>query len=167
MSTKRAARSSLERGTWPERPSNSQSPRDALLCRIPTASPFGNSSRVNGGHYGVIPVGEAVAIALSGGGFALCDSRDAELLAAFHWTARKAKSSYYGVARRSMNPGRVFDNRGIHMHRLIMGVGLHDLRIVHHKNGNGLDNRRCNLRLISRRDHVLLHNAIRMCTGAA
>lgn len=35
----------------------------------------------------------------------------------------------------------------IHMHRLILGLDSRDTRLCDHKNGNGLDNRRANLRI--------------------
>lgn len=79
----------------------------------------------------------------------LIDEEDAELLAAFPWriihtTPRKA----YVMA--------AFGGSTLYLHRMIMGVK--DKRFVDHINGNGLDNRRKNLRLCTREQNG--HNSI-------
>jgi len=72
-------------------------------------------------------------ITLNNGMKALVDKEDFSALSRHHWTALKSRRTYYAV-------------RGdVRMHRQIMNAlpGI----LVDHINGNGLDNRRVNLRL--------------------
>jgi hypothetical protein len=80
-------------------------------------------------------------IRLTEGKFALVDQQDFYWLNNFDWVAKRAKKSFYAVR---------FDNcakglKIISMHREIMNPpkGL----VVDHRNNNGLDNRRPNLRV--------------------
>jgi len=83
----------------------------------------------------------------------LVDDQDARLAA---WTWRVT------------NDGHVYRNfswwdrrlkvkrcRRIYLHRLIMGLKPHHRRCVDHLNNNGLDNRRCNLQVVTRRINTL------------
>jgi hypothetical protein len=79
------------------------------------------------------------SISLTQGQFAIVDNDDYEWLSKFKWYADRNRSSYY--ARRNKN------GKYIKMCRLIMGLKYGDKRMVDHINGNGLDNRRCNLRI--------------------
>lgn len=75
-----------------------------------------------------------VVIQLGSCGVAIIDEADAELVLADRWTiARRWRSLY---AMRQYRPGQTS-----YMHTLITGFGRTD-----HINGNGLDNRRVNLR---------------------
>ena len=47
------------------------------------------------------------------------------------------------------------------MHRIVL-EGLDKNDIVHHKNENKLDNRKNNLVKMSRREHTLLHDNLRI-----
>lgn len=80
-------------------------------------------------------------IPLTKGKFALVDEADAELIHAYAWHAVEAQQgSWYSrgsVPTGLPKPAR----RGIYMHQLITGLLGAD-----HVNGNGLDNRRVNLR---------------------
>jgi hypothetical protein len=42
---------------------------------------------------------------------------------------------------------------GSYLHREVLGLLAGDARQVDHKNGDGLDNRRCNLRIVSHREN--------------
>lgn len=80
-------------------------------------------------------------IKLTQGKYALVDDADYVFLNQYRWHASKERHRYYAV--RGMprsNPKR----RVIRMHRVILGVPK-DVE-VDHINGNGLDNRRENLR---------------------
>ncbi len=85
-------------------------------------------------------------IPLSRGLVALVDDCDYCRLSRHKWYATPLDNqTFYAVrtlARSYGNP-RV----RVNMHRDILGLGRYDRRQVDHKNGNGLDNRRSNLRL--------------------
>ncbi|MBK9976219.1 MAG: HNH endonuclease [Planctomycetes bacterium] len=79
-------------------------------------------------------------IQLTRGMVATIDDGDAELVQRFTWHADKARSTWY--AQTTLGRGKT-----LRMHRLIMvpPPGL----VVDHINGNGLDNRRANLRVVT------------------
>jgi len=75
--------------------------------------------------------------------FALVDPADLEILAPYHWTALDSGNTWYAKAHSG--------NKTIYIHRLIL-LGEEagsDKRKVDHVNGNGLDNRRQNLRPVT------------------
>lgn len=77
-------------------------------------------------------------------GFAIVDQADADLVLASTWTiARRARSLY---AMRQYRPGQTS-----YMHTLLTGYARTD-----HFNGDGLDNRRANLRPATRAENM--HN---------
>lgn len=80
-------------------------------------------------------------IALNGkygqGRFMLCDDGDFDLLAAHRWVAQEGRSTFYGYAKDG--------GCTLIAHRLLLSPPDHIT--VDHINGNGLDNRRENLRL--------------------
>lgn len=86
----------------------------------------------------------ALRIPLKGGRFAVADIADASLLAGRMWHVNTLGGTSYAE---STNGGRTAG-----MHRLIMGAdrGV----IVDHINGDGLDNRRCNLRICSHAENM-------------
>lgn len=76
-------------------------------------------------------------IALTQGKSALVDDQDAQQVAVLHWRVHKSGDKEYAVAG---------NYPSLHlMHRLILDAPDH--MDVDHINGNGLDNRRANLRL--------------------
>lgn len=77
---------------------------------------------------------ETVAIPLHGGGVALIDSADLSKVTGRQWFKVRRRNTYYAVCN---SVGKV-----IYMHRLICP----DAPAVDHKNQDGLDNRRFNLR---------------------
>jgi hypothetical protein len=80
-------------------------------------------------------------IKLTKGMVALVDDRDFEWLNQRKWNAKKINKVFY--ARYRIRDGKI--QKDVYMHRLIVGApsGVE----VDHANGNGLDNRRFNLRL--------------------
>lgn len=76
---------------------------------------------------------------LTNGGFCLIDTTDRDLVAPYQWRWRKQRSGHIYVTTRT--PG---DRRYLAMHRLILDPDPDVM--VDHINGNGLDNRRSNLR---------------------
>jgi len=95
----------------------------------------------------------AKLIKLTKGKFAIVDSEDFEWLN--HWKWHAAKSGNYAGREEAIGGGK---SRFILLHRLIMGaIGKVQ---VDHKNGNGLDNRKENLRLCSNKDNQRNHKLL-------
>jgi hypothetical protein len=86
-------------------------------------------------------------IPLSQGKVALVDDADYQYLSQWKWSAEQVRQSGKFYAIRHVWK----DKKNIRMHRLIMG----EPRSVQidHINGDGLDNRRCNLRTASHADN--------------
>lgn len=78
---------------------------------------------------------------------ALVDPEDYELASQFRWVANKTSSKTIYAYCWTKDGGK------IHLHRLIKGLGdtMNDKRIIHHINGNGLDNRKENLEICDTR----------------
>lgn len=88
-----------------------------------------------------VPVPGARWVPLDGGRFALVDDHDYDTVKDFVWTFSPRGESFYAV-------GSVNDNgvtRRCYLHRFILQVNGNAQ--VDHINGNGLDCRRCNMRL--------------------
>lgn len=84
-------------------------------------------------------------IPLTKGKFALIDDKDYERLSKYKWQFAEGGFTEQGYANRSRS-----DNKGkVWMHLEVMGK-IPRGYFVDHKNGNRLDNRRCNLRIASR-----------------
>jgi HNH endonuclease/AP2 domain len=81
-------------------------------------------------------------IPLPQGKNAIVDSTDFEWLSQWTWRLRKANCKTY-VFRQEGGQGR---RKGIHMHRLILGLNQKGIGRADHINGDSLDNRRANLR---------------------
>jgi hypothetical protein len=77
--------------------------------------------------------------------FAIIDDADTLVVSAFKWRLKKIKNSNlrYVIANTPMKDGK---RSLIHLHRLIMGITDSKVKIDH-KDGNGLNNTRDNLRL--------------------
>ena len=90
-------------------------------------------------------------IPLTQGKFAIVDDEDFDSLNRYSWCATERGGTFY-AERGSKKNGRCC---GYKMHRVIMKAprGM----IVHHINGDGLDNRKCNLRILTYRQHTQEH----------
>jgi hypothetical protein len=91
----------------------------------------------------------SMQIRVSHGKFAIVDDEDFERLNIYIW--HLDRSAY--AARNEVKP----DGSGMYvqsMHREIMGLGHDDGHIVDHINGDGLDNRRCNLRICTIAENI-------------
>ncbi len=97
-------------------------------------------------------------INLGEGYFARIDADDIELLSRFTWSAHHENDRIYARARYKRSTGG--DGQIITMHRLIMGFPDLD---VDHKNNDGLDNRKENLRIATRQQNNF--NKLRKNTG--
>ena len=84
----------------------------------------------------------AKKIKLTQGKYALVDEEDFDELNKYKWHAQKDCHTYY--AKRRENGTKVY------MHRQILGLKQGDGKITDHINSNGLDNRRENLRVVSK-----------------
>lgn len=88
-------------------------------------------------------------IKLSQGKVALVDDGDFELVSKYKWCAQKAKNENYYAKTNEPCMGK---QKPIMMHRIIMNANKGDY--VDHINHNGLDNRRCNLRICSQTENM-------------
>jgi len=85
-----------------------------------------------------------VKVPLTHGAFAEVDEADLPLISGHRWQAKHNGRKTYAWAN-----GKVGDKRvSLYMHRLIIGAPAGEA--VDHINGDGLDNRRENLRVVSR-----------------
>lgn len=79
---------------------------------------------------------------------ALVDDDDYERVSQFKWYAHRGWNTYYAARRLSKEEGE----KCVLLHRIIMNVD--DDRQVDHRDGNGLDCRRHNLRVCFRRQNA-------------
>lgn len=80
-------------------------------------------------------------IPLNNGMFTIVDDEDYDLVSQYRWYARRNGPTYYYVRASVQRNGK---QHHVLMHRIIMKAK--DCQDVDHKNGQTLDNRRCNLR---------------------
>lgn len=82
----------------------------------------------------------------------LVDSEDFEFVNCYKWFLVKGRHTFYASANKWSNN----INRPFQMHRFIMKI-YNDLTpkiIIDHKNGDALDNRKCNLRMCSNAENI-------------
>lgn len=78
----------------------------------------------------------------------IIDADDLEKVLKHHWNMSKKGYIYSKFMENKIS-------KIVYIHRLVLGVK--DKRIVDHINGNPLDNRKCNLRIVSRLENVWNH----------
>jgi hypothetical protein len=84
-------------------------------------------------------VGDVAYVPLTQGLEAIIDAEDVPVIAPYNWCAMRQPTGLYAL--RGVGPRG--STRHVRMHRAIMGD---DCEVIDHINGNGLDNRKCNLR---------------------
>jgi hypothetical protein len=92
------------------------------------------------------PNGKVRHIPLTRGLHAIVDAEDYEWLSQYKWYAAISRRESFYARRNS-------PNGVVSMHRMIMKAP--DGMVVDHINGNGLDNRRCNLRVCTQDQNAL------------
>jgi len=80
--------------------------------------------------------------------FALVDNADYTYLARHKWSAHEKHGTIYAERRLVVGGKQAI----LHMHRIIMGLA--DGELGDHKNGNGCDNQRHNLRACSTKENI-------------
>jgi hypothetical protein len=85
-------------------------------------------------------------IILSKNKTAIVDNEDYDWLNQWKWCAYKAYNTYYACRNTEINGKKSM----IQMHREILGLQEGDNKLADHKDRNGLNNRRNNLRVVSR-----------------
>ena len=85
----------------------------------------------------------ARTIPLTQGKVAIVDAADYERLVQWKWHAMKNRRNWYVVRKERLADGK---KRNIYMHREVLRLNYGDGEKSDHINGDGLDNRRANLR---------------------
>lgn len=91
-------------------------------------------------------------IVLTKGKVAVIDDIDYESVSSFRWYARKNERGNWYAATSMRIDGK---RRQVHMHRFIYGADLIQKILVDHVNGDGLDNRRENLRAATHQQNTI------------
>lgn len=86
-------------------------------------------------------------IKLSRGKIAFVDDCDFDAVCKITWNAHKDKNTFYARTNISKKLGK---SSTVTMHNFLMGRSINGL-VIDHINGNGLDNRRENLRFVTNR----------------
>ena len=92
--------------------------------------------------------GDIAFVTLTKGYEAIIDANDVDLVGQHNWCVRGGRNTLYATR----GEGSKGNQRFIRLHRFLTDAPK-DL-IVDHINGNGLDNRRCNLRLVSNSENT-------------
>ena len=106
-------------------------------------------------------IATAVAVPLTQGLVALVDQEDYDRVAAFKWAASRTKEGFTWYGQRSVWTGSGY--RTVLLHRFILDAPSG--RQVDHINGDGLDNRRANLRLATGSQNAA--NRVRLTTNTS
>lgn len=105
--------------------------------------------------------GKVREISLTQGKVALVDEKDYDRLSKHKWYAAKSTYTFYAQREVRINGTRLT----ISMHREILGLIHGDGRIPDHRNRDGLDNRKENLRIVTYSVSVYNRNMLRSNTS--
>jgi hypothetical protein len=101
--------------------------------------------------------GEYAKISLPQGKFILVDLEDVKLVSKFNWRCYPSRNTFYADRRSSESEKDKYKST-VPMHRFILGLTSQDFEetglVVDHINGNGLDNRKSNLRVVTARQNT-------------
>jgi hypothetical protein len=86
-------------------------------------------------------------IELTKGQFAIVDAADYAMLSKITWQSRWNPSTLSYYAQTTLYPGGRKGQHTVQMHRFLLGLEPRDGKVVDHRDGNTLDNRRSNLRV--------------------
>jgi hypothetical protein len=92
-------------------------------------------------------------IALTQGKIAIVDDADYDELARYKWCVIKDRNGSFYAVRRDYSHG--IPGRMVYMHRVITKAPKRTE--VHHVSHDTLDNRRCNLQVLTRKQHYAIH----------
>lgn len=90
---------------------------------------------------------------------ATVDEADYELVSKYKWSASTGSRTIYAVTHiRHPSQDRIASGRyrrtPLYMHRLILGLEYGDKRLADHRDGNGLNNQRANLRVATHAENM-------------
>jgi hypothetical protein len=93
-------------------------------------------------------------IKLTQGKIALIDDEDFELIMQFKWCVQKSRNTFYAIANSNhFDDNGKYTHNTIRMHRLIMNPAKD--KQIDHINHDGLDNQKCNLKIVTNRANHL------------
>ena len=93
-------------------------------------------------------------IPIAGNRWAVIDKDDMDKCSHYHWHVQAVGNTKHEYIT-GYKPG-FYKQPRIRLHRFILGLTKNDAQIVHHINGNTLDNRKENLQIMTRSEHSKL-----------
>lgn len=101
-------------------------------------------------------------IPLTQGKFALVDDADYDWLSKWKWYAHKNRKTYYALRKQYVSRKVRYC---VAMHRAILGLKAGDGKQGDHRDHNGLNNRKSNLRICTNQQNQFNKKKLRKCTS--
>jgi hypothetical protein len=136
------------RRSYPQVP---DAPVDSLAVPASASAPVGSHVEL---------VGDVGLVALTRNQTAIFDAADLPRVKGRYWQATKGKNTFYAAAQERSADGRL---KKAFLHRVLLDVP--DGFVVDHINGDGLDNRRQNLRIVTVAQNNLNSRVRRDCVS--